>query len=80
MILQIILGRCEGQISDEEFGRHISFSIYLSRSGPVNVPVLRSQIVCYYSTKDNFRITESLLLNGATLKPKSQNAQAIIDG
>jgi hypothetical protein len=32
-------------------------------SALVNVPVLRSQIVCFKSTKDNFRITKSLLLN-----------------
>jgi len=31
--------------------------------GLVNVPVLRSQIVCSKSTKDNFRLTESLLSN-----------------
>src|SRR5262249_10574822 len=27
VILEVVFCRCEGQISDEEFGRHISFSI-----------------------------------------------------
>ena len=44
----------------------------------MNVPVLRSQIVCLKSTNDNFRITQSSLLDDTNLGIESKTHKQII--